>query len=315
MDHIKGRYWIQGHQNKEAAFQQAMYLAGYKRVINLDTMINVALFNLDSGPGGKGWDPKVEWCAQQRIPMFLFPHSARPMVQYDGIIKVHPKFRAMFVISEGAKKVMESFDFPIPCIPVGWPYSQIKPFEPCEDPKNILFAPIHPNNNGYLSPVDKDLNFKTFTRVHEFCQKAGLKLKVRYLRNFDDNGIGPYHPDVEYIHGKPDGSTVDIEQSDIIIGHQTFAYISVALGKPTLMMGEKETPRSGNSDTVLSEVRSWNKYKDLLKFPLDILGTKKIETILEEACTSDSKIKKWKELFIGEPFDDNKFIKEMKAKL
>jgi hypothetical protein len=137
---------------------------------------------------------------------------------------------------------------------------------------------------------------------------------VRYLHAIEENGL-QYQDGVTYYRGAPDQSTADIDAADLVIGHQTFAYLAVARGKPTLMMGENIPPRSGNSDSNYHYVKHWEAYKDLLMYPLDILKTRSVDKLIEKAVSSDAEIQRWREMFIGQPFDKKLFVEKLEAYL
>ena len=62
-------------------------------------------------------------------------------------------------------------------------------------------------------------------------------------------------------------------------------------------------------------VKSWDKYKDVLMFPLDILESNDTTSLLELACHSDEPIREWKKKFIGNEFDPKKFVEILESYL
>ncbi len=190
-----------------------------------------------------------------------------------------------------------------------WIYSPIKPFQPSSQLRKILFAPIHPNGNSWLSKIDIDLNRRTYEILLEVCQRKGIELHIRYIGQLTDQGLYPHHFP-KFMQAVPDLTHNILNDYDLVVGHQTFAFISVAVGKPTLMMGEWNAPRNGKSDASVVTVTSWDKYKDLVMFPLDILDTLKPEKLMLEACKSDDMIRDWKQSMIGDkPFDDHAVVR------
>ena len=181
-------------------------------------------------------------------------------------------------------------------------------------PKKILFAPIHPNGNGFLSMRERRTNRRTFQRLLTASRQHKLKLKVRYIHNLSWNGITK-EQDVRYVKGQFDQSTKEIDKADIVVSHQTMAYLAIARGKPTLMMDESKPPMSGNTPGAIRTVKSWGKYKDLLQFPHDILAKEDTMNLLLDAAHSDEKIEKWRELFIGFPFRERLFISKIQSYL
>jgi len=313
---FKGFFALQPHQGKEQAFVEALRAVGYHKSNYTRSPVRFALYSLDSGKGGVGWSPSVLELVERGVPLFLYPHAARPMVQYDGIIKVHPEVKCLFTHTEGGKRVMEAFDIGRPIEVVGWSFCEIKPFEPVKEVKNVVFGPIHPNNNGWLSKVYKDLNVATFKKIHAWCKKNGARLVVRYLHDLGENGLERREDSgVVYYRGSADQSTADIDQADLVVGHQTFAYLAVARGKPTLMMGENIPPSSGNCEELLGYVKNWSKYKDLLRFPLDILSGNDTDAVIRKAIKGSKPVADWRDLFIGKPFDAKLFVERLESYL
>jgi hypothetical protein len=189
----------------------------------------------------------------------------------------------------------------------------MRPFQPIEKPKEILFGPIHPAGNGYIPPVDYDLNQRTLAVLVEYCRKNCIHLTVRYLRDLEAQGL-TYYDDVTHITGDLDQSIKEIDAADVIVSHQTFAYLAIARGKPTLMMGEDIPPHSTDPDNKLLIAQSWEKYKDIMAYPLDILAGDPYKQI-ERACKGSVEAETWRERFIGKPFDPAHFVARLEAHL
>lgn len=311
---FKGFFALQPHQGKELAFVEALKQAGWFKSNYSRANVKFGLYDLDSGRGGVGWAEAIQELNVRGIPLFLYPHAARPMVQYDGIIQVNPGVRCLFTHAEGGRKVLEAFGFDKPVEVVGWSFCKIRPFRAASEIKEVVFAPIHPNHNGYLNAVEKKLNADTFERIYTWCKKSGAHLVVRYLQSIEENGL-QYRDGATFYRAAPDQSTADIDAADLVVAHQTFAYLAVARGKPTLMMGENIPPRSGNSDQNYRYVKHWDDYKDLLMFPLDILKTRSVDKLIEKAVSSDAEIRTWRELFIGQQFEGQKFVEKLESYL
>ncbi|MBQ4514395.1 MAG: hypothetical protein II969_15480 [Anaerolineaceae bacterium] len=298
------------HQNKSQRYRDALSKAGWTFVERKHVQ-GVQFILTDSD-----WRQSIMDEARGRgIPVFLYPHAARPMVPYDGCVEPQP-VRAMFTHSEGGAEIMRIIGYPNPVEVTGWSYSDIKPFQPRKELKKILFAPIHPNQNGWLSDVDKDLNWRTLERLVKYCHDHSVQLSVRYIGEPKDSGIdlitGSSY--IEMHQGKKNNSSMDMETADLVVGHQTFAYIAVALGIPTIMMGEEIPPRSGNTDAGFCYVKHWEAYKDLLQFPLDILQGETAE-VIAWAMKGCPKVEAWKDRIIGKPFDGSAFVEKLESYL
>lgn len=298
------------HQNKSAAYKQALADAGYL-FTDRDNVQGVRFYLSDAD-----WRESMMAEARSRnIPVFLYPHAARPMVIYDGCVEPHP-VTAMFTQAPGGKLIMEKIGYPYPVEVSGWAYSEVRPFRPVEQVKRILFAPIHPNGNGWLSEVDKRLNRDAYKLLEAYCRRTGAQLSIRLIGTLEQGGLGGFEtPDFVEVHqGKKNNSTLDMESADVVVSHQTFAWISVALGIPTVMMGEDIPPRSGNSEKGFCYVDHWDAYKEDLMYPLDILGGDPEGTIAKAAAGCEE-VEAWKARLIGQPFDGKAFVEKLESYL
>lgn len=295
-------YRMSHHQNKENAFKQALTSRGWyeSRYIRSNS-VAFGLFDADWRAGD------IEDLKGK--PYFLYPHAARPMVQYDGCVVPRKDCRAMFVSAPAGMYLMKKIGYPCEVVEVGWSLTEIRSFRARESVKSICFAPIHPNANGYLNQVDKDLNYRTLERLTEYCHNNGAKLSIRCIGEPELSGL----PDVsgcsfiEMHQGVKDSSTNDILKNDLVVAHQTFAYMAVALGVPTVMMGEDIAPRSGNTDDSFIYSANFEKYRDYLAFPLDILNGDP-EKVIRIAIEGSEAVEDWKQRFIGKPFLPDYFV-------
>lgn len=303
------------HQNKSKAYREALQAAGWH--FTERELVQGLRFILTDAD----WRERtMANAAILQTPVFLYPHAARPMVQYDGCVSPKP-VRCMFTHAEGGKAIMDKIGYPNPVEVAGWSYSEIRPFKPKDKIGLICFAPIHPNANGWLSDPDKDLNRRTLERLTAYCKKTKTLLSVRYIGSLEQNGIPELEricaeePELIEAHkGKKNNSALDILGADVVVAHQTFAWIAVALGIPTVMMGEDVPPRTGNSEETFEYVRHWDDYKADLMFPLDILNGDPAETI-GKACAGSADVEAWRERLIGEPFDGPRFVETLEAYL
>ena len=298
------------HQNKSLAYREALAKAGYFFVDRF--LVQGLRFILADAD----WrEDMMRDAAELDTPVFLYPHAARPMVQYDGCVEPKP-VRCMFTQAPEGKRIMGKIGYPYPVEVSGWAFSEVRPFAPVDEIGRILFAPIHPNANGYLNKVDKELNRRTYQRLFDYCGKYDIELSIRYIGTADQCGLGdvPAGDFVEWHKGKKNNTTYDMETADVVVAHQTFAYISVALGIPTVMMGEDVPPRTGNTDAGFCYVKHWDDYKAELMYPLDVLNGA-AEDVIGEACVGSSAVEDWKSRLIGEPFDGPAFVKTLEAYL
>jgi len=308
-------YTLARHQGKEAAYENALRKHGYQ--VSRFIHSNGIRFGLGDADWRRGW---IDTIKEKRVPVFLYPHAARPMVQYDGPVTPRDDVTCMFTQAEGGVELMKRIGYPCSVEAVGWAMTEILPFKPSAPVNKILFAPIHPNGNGFLHEVDKDINLRTYEKLAQYCKESGKKMTVRFCRNIRDNGLQKQYNDQEsfvtWHQATTDVASMQMREFDLIVGHQTYAYMAVALGKPTLMMDEAVPPRCGNRADNFEFVKHWDDYKDYLMYPLDILNAEhSVDEWVDIAAASDEPIKEWKKRFIGNPFDADLFVERLESYL
>jgi hypothetical protein len=303
------KYFLyRGHQGKERAYIQALNNAGYRASVQPQMRAKFAIYDMDGGMRA----PNLERYHRRGLPVFLYPHAARPQIIWDGIWEVWPHTACNFVPGPGHKEVMERYGYPIPIEVTGWTYCDILPFEPIEKPIKILFGPIHPGGNGWICDEDKDANQRTQKLLIEYCHETGTHLTIRHIRDIRNNGLEKV-AGVTYIQGRPDLTIKEIDEADLVIGHQTFAYLAIARGKPTLMMREDLPPHTvWHGQTVWA--KSWEKYADIMMYPLDILAGD-IAEMIRLACEGTEGTIAWRNRFLSTPFDPKKFVERLESYL
>lgn len=316
---MKGGYYLSDHQFKGAAYSRALLDAGYRRCdFAADPELVMAMFDHDVGVDRPdGIRGGLEYLHGRNVPVFLYPHAARPMVQYDGIFDAWPHTRCRFAIGPGEVEVMQAFGYEIPMEVVGWSFCGLKEFQSGRarhaSPVRVLFGPIHPNNNGWLSDVDKACNQRTFDLL---LKTPGIELTVRHVKRIDLSGIRTM-PGIKYVLGRTDGSTAEIDEADVVIGHQTFAFMAAARGKPLIMFGDQVTPHAGNRPHTLKYVKSYEKYREIMRYPAEVESVcdgEGMRDLIERVIVSDVG-KEWKGKFIGRAFDNEKFIEVVESYL
>ncbi len=304
-------YRMSHHQGKETAFKAALKSRGWNESRYCHSrFVRFGLFDAD-------------WRARdiedlKGKPYFMYPHAARPMVQYDGSLTPRKDCRTMFVSAPAGVYLMERIGYPCEVVEVGWSLCPIRRFWPRAYAEEITYAPIHPNANGYLNEVDKKLNCAAYARLVDYAEKNDARILVRYCGSIEQNGLekefGEAHNRVIWKQAEKDGSYEDILRADLVVSHQTFAYMAVALGVPCVMMGEDIAPRTGNRDDGFTFSAHFDDYRDYLAFPLDILNGDP-EKVIQTAISTDEPIKEWRDHFIGHPFDPDYFVDCIESRL
>ncbi len=300
---MKKTYYCIDHQGKASAYKKALDACGCKELEDYHKA-DFLLSDVDF----LGRTRYFDFFREVDRPTFIYPHTARPVLQWDGLYPPHSHVTAIFTIAQGGIDVPRAYGFTeTPIHAVGWTYGEIVPFQAHSAPRRILYAPIHVNGNAFMTDRERGTNVEVYRRLLRLVAAGMIDLTVRYLHELEWNGLWEV-PGVTFVKGEPDQSHKEIDEADVVVSHQNMGYIAVARGKPTLFMDEGQIPISGNVPHNVKMVKSWDKYKEMLIFPLDILENENTMSLIRDSARSDDKIKEWRTKYIGEPFDPAKFI-------
>lgn len=301
------KFWYYDHQRKGKAFADVLMSKGWTPTRNYAE----ARFMLIDCEVNRHND--IRKFHEQGKQVFVYPHAARPdlLPDFDGY-EASPHVTAHFVTARGHVEIMGAYGYPNPMPVVGWSLCPILPFTPRRErkPLRVVFAPIHSSRGGALSKIDKQINLETFNTLLPLVKAGEIDLKIRYLYNISFTGLPPVERGgIRWIKGNPDLSFAQIDAADVVVSHQTFLHLAVARGVPAVAMGEGEIPRYTLTDGQYVLANSWEKYRDMLMYPLDILTTNAPMELFQCAMTSDESIRNWRERMIGRQFDPVRFYK------
>jgi hypothetical protein len=246
----------------------------------------------------------------------IYPHAARPSLFWDGMYELWPHTRAFIAIAEGHREIMQIYGYPLPIEVCGWSLCEMCEFKPVEignGPIEVLFAPIHPNRNGWLHPTYRAYNTIIFQKLLE---TPGIRLTVRHIMSLTLNGIWQA-PGVRYILGTTKPATENIDESDLVISHQTFAFMASARGKPLIMYGDDMRAIAANSWENLHWAAHYDDYRELLRYPLEAEAARSgraFRAMIEQAC-SENVGAEWRKRMIGQSFDPENFVKTVEKYL
>lgn len=300
------KYYIRVHQGKCQAFADALD-GEFERVLDV-RKAEICFYDYDAIIGSD----KFENLKDKAI--FIFPHRGGPSVIGD-IYPTSPHTVAQFVSAQGHVDIMRAWGYEKPLIVTGWHLTPVCEFRPSESQKpKVLFAPIHPR----MSEMDKNLNSIAHKILADLHRKGEIDLTVRYIASLALSGIQTMQYGVQYCEGSQDSSNTQMLDFDLLVASQTYAYKGVALGVPTLMMGEAITPHNFSLVARKEKMvfaKSWSKYRDMMMYPCDLLATDKPLDLIHEAMQSDDKIRDWKKRMIGDPFDGNIVLRTVRQYL
>jgi len=305
------KFYFYNHQNKSLAMINALQAAGWEWTAQAGHADMV--FSDSDVPSRVR---SLESFRRRGKKIFIVPHAARPNLfndfeGYPSYLHVAAEFVAAAGHIEIQKRAGVRHNFEV----IGWYLCPIQSFQPRPQAKKILFAPIHPNGNLSLPQVDRQINIDTFKRLLPLVEAGEIELTVRFLRGLERNGLWLVDG-VTYIEAQPDQAYIQIDQADRVVSHQTFAHIAVARGVPTVMMGESVPPRIGCDErNNFQYILHFDRYKDLLMFPLDILAEDDTLALFQRAIRDDCEIADWRTRMIGEPFDPGGFVRTVEKYL
>lgn len=313
------KYFLTDHQGKGYPYGQALEAHGWNRVMNAAEEIQLALYDMDAGDKS-GFRRGLDMLHQRGVPVMIYPHAARPSLFWDGMYELWPHARAFVAIAEGHREIMRMYGYPLPIEVCGWTMCELRDWRPVElhdapisRPVKVLFAPIHPNRNGWLHPAYRAYNTIVFQKLLE---TPGILLTVRHIMSLALNGIWQV-PGVNYILGTTKPATEQIDEADLVISHQTFAFLAVARGKPLIMMGDDMRAVAANAWDNIHWAAHYDDYRDLLRYPLEAEAARSgrgLRAMIEQAC-SENVGAEWRERLIGKPLDPKHFVKTVESYL
>jgi len=166
-----------------------------------------------------------------------------------------------------------------------------------------------------LSTEYKEANHKVFCRLMDLVRCDAIELTVRHIHSLGRNGITS-EKGVTYIEGKPDQTYKDIDAADVVVSCQTFGYMAVARGVPTVMFADDIRPHSGCTEQKnLQYVKSWEKYKHLMTYPYDILEWTDVLYLFQLISREGLNFMDWRNRMIGDPFDAREFVRTVEKYL
>lgn len=308
-------YAVAEHQHKGKALVQTLTRNGWRKTARLRSTGKPAprfalIDNNTHGRGGIGERPSLAMYREFGVPIILYPHAARPPLWWD-IFGAYPFAACQLVPSAGHERVLRKMGFKSPVEVIGWYYSAVNSFRPRPRATRVLFAPTHPNANGWLNATDMELNAEAFRLLLDLV--PGIELRVRHVHTLDANGLWEV-PYIDYVRGSTrSGSLVDADWADVVVSTQTFAFMCIARGVPTVMYGEDLDPRFGNSLESFTTVSRWSRYKDDVMYPVDLFNARKDPLSLLQTTArgfTDAQAE-WKSRMIGSPYSPQKFLRAL----
>lgn len=280
---------VRDHRGNSLPYVEALAAKGWD-VVPLGQRADVLLIDLDIDR--PGYRDVIHAYAEAGARIVLYPHGANALTCWDGLDEPYPVDLCV-VPGEGHRMVMEAYGYPRPILVAGFSFCGIRRFRPSRG-ERVLFAPIHPLGSGWLAPRDKAANEVAFRTLLQ----TGRPLVVRYMGTLAENGLWE-EPGVTFV--RADVDPVDhIDSADVVVAHGTFLSMSVARGRPSVSFHQVEPMNDAeNPGEVQFPVRSWDRYREIMRYPHDLGDPLALET----ACAVEAN--GWRERFVGRPLDAN----------
>lgn len=304
------KFFLYKHQDKGNKFREVLLSGGWEEVTS-SYRANLVFADLE------GWGREKflnDVFVRRGVSTVLYPHGpvASCSWNFPGC-KSFPFVAGVLLPASGHIDIMKAYGaaYLDKVVLTGWPYSPVREFARTSG-RSIVFAPIHPNANGFLSEVDKELNRRTLLKLIELKRKGVHEITVRYIGELPQNGLW-VDSSIKYVAGEKsiDDSLKFMSDFDLIVGHHTFAFLAIAIGKPTLMFGEFVAPKLGGSEKAMVHAINWRDYRHIMMFPLDILVEDDVHFLVERATYSDYEISDWKAKMIGGQFNSELFLNRL----
>jgi len=293
------RIAVKDHFRKSDPLVRALALGGHEVVAG---NIKADLLLIDLDPPVFKYRELIDLHKEHGAQVWLYPHGAGLPLEYDGLYEPYEHVDGRFVIGSGYVEFLRRVEVDQIAHVIGFPWCDVRPFRPCPDVRNVLFAPTHPSGFGTLADHHLDANRETFARLLE----GPWNVKVRHLGSLKQNGL--WEADgVEYVEGGLAPAHDDIDAADVVVaGDGTFPALAIARGVPTIMTSQVKPTMYGMPGEKPTALRTPERYSDYIRYPLDVDDAPLAE-LIATAAASEAPIAAWKRRFIGKTFDLNRF--------
>jgi hypothetical protein len=295
---------IKDHYSESMPFARALHAAGHQ-IVSLDSTEADVLF-MDLDPPFSYYRDLIKNHSRNGAKIALYPHGGGgPILSYDALWEPYELVDVNFVTGVGHAEYLRRIEYPTPVHAVGWSFSEIRPFRPRAEVRNVLFAPMHPNGDGSMSRERRDLNGEVFSKLLE----GPWRLTVRYIGTLEQNGL--WETDgARFVNGKLLAQTQQIDTADAVVAASgTFPTLAMARGVPTVMYRQGDVAL-GLPDEKPSKLRRPERYWDYARYPIDYADGP-LDELIHAAARSDDTIAAWRRRFVGEALDGRAFVERV----
>lgn len=286
-----------------SSFVNALLHAGYVEVPNAK-QADFVLYDKESSSLAR--QAKMESQIVDK-PVFIYPHTPYSFWFWDGIVKPR-RCTCNFVVGDAAAKSMQTYGYPYRVEAVGFPRCEVKPFTPTTGKHLIYSSSRLQGKGGKMYGAERNASiqvmrwlvqnkkfFDTVTICYQFSiQKNGMN-------SFQEDGF-IYRSSGEQVEMGAANTLRQLQGADIVISCNTFAYISIAQGHPTVMYPIHKT---------VNRLAHFDLYRQWYDFPLDLYSMDGAD-VLALRDKPNEQVEEWKRMNIGTSFDAEKFISIVK---
>ncbi|MDA0183511.1 hypothetical protein OJ997_24595 [Solirubrobacter phytolaccae] len=290
---------VRDHGRKSHAFVGALAAAGH--TFQPDGEVDILLLDLD--PPYLLHKRLLDTYSEMGAKIILYPHGGGgPQLSYEGLWAPDARVFANLVTGPGHAEYLRRIDYPAQVHSIGWTYCDQLPFRTCEDVRNVVFAPWHPNGDGSMTDVQRDWNTKAFEQL----LASPFKITVRHIGTLEQNGLWKAEG-VTYVNGRTSAQNTEMDRADAVVAADgTYPTIAVARGVPTVVYGQGVMAIGFPGETPKLMPDRPELYWDYAQYPYD-LANGDLETLVRTAARTEATA--WRRRYVGEDFDPLKFVR------
>ena len=290
---------VRDHRGNSARFANALSAAGHQFL----PAGEVDILLLDADPPYLLHKALLDKYAEMGAKIMLYPHAGGgPNFSWEGLWAPDPRVFANFVTGPGHAEYQRRIGYPADSHVIGWTFCEQRPFRACEDVRNVVFAPWHPNGGGDMTDVQKNWNTEVFRQLLD----SPFNVTVRHIGTLEQNGLWEAEG-VTFVNGRKSPLTAQMDVADAVVAADgTFPSVAIARGVPTVIYGQGVMALGVPGETPKLMPERPELYWDYAKYPFDV-SDGDLETVVREAAASEAPIADYKRRYIGKQFNPLEF--------
>ncbi len=292
------KFAMYGFEGKELYLRQALYGRGHTEAEKIEDT-DLLLVDTDA-PWAHPRPEMIQAAKAAGAKVALYPHGGLPDWTYDGLCEPSHDVDLRLEHGPGSIEVADLLGLDLHQAAPGWLFSPTQPFAPMENPRKVLFAPLHPIIEGLANPETNghDPAPAINQEVYKRLLTLGYELTVSVVGPPHRSGVWP-HPRANLIPSAMSftASYQLIMAADVVVAAGTMAATAVACGKPLVMLGQENFTTYANDD--YTGPANPDLYRDLIRYPIDV-GDGDLDALIGYACDTNVGVAEWRARFIGD---------------